>query len=80
MVLGLGIGKECFLGRAVREELIEVILRARPVKSVGDSHKKRLGMRLGVGRYGWGIRKNVPEREQHCKYSEGGKNLVYLRN
>lgn len=50
MVLGLGIGKECFLGRVVREELIEVILGVRPVKSAGASHKERLGMRLGVGR------------------------------
>lgn len=45
MVLGFGVGRECFLGKVVREELIEkVILRAKPVKSEGASHNKRLGM------------------------------------
>ena len=73
MALGFGVGKDCSLGRVVREGLIEgVLFRVRPVKSEGVSHKKRLGMRLGeeCSRY----------RERHSKYSEGGKNLVYLTN
>lgn len=56
-MLGFGVGKECSLGKVVKEGLIEeVICRVRPVTLEGASHEKRLGMKLG------GVGKNVPGR------------------